>query len=479
MSMKRRSRGRQESLWIPHDAVTSSPGHPFYERLEGILRDEGFDSFAESRCSRYYAEKQGRPSIAPGVYFRMLLIGYFERIDSERGICWRCADSLSLRSFLGLGLDERTPEHSSLSRIRRRLPLEVHAAVFGWVLGVLGERGLIDGKTLGVDATTVEANAALRSIVRRDSGESYESFLKGLARESGIETPTRAELAKLDKKRPKKGSNRDWKNPNDPDAEIMKMKDGRTHLAHKVEHAVDMSGEGAVVAVTVHGGAKGDTKSLPETLQEAQSNLDELADDPECGERIHEDAGREVVTDKGYHGKDALLALSEGEYRTYISEPERGRRKWKDHEDAQAVTYANRRRIRGDRGKRLLRRRGEALERPFAHYLEAGGMRRTHLREHENIYKRLLVHVAGFNLGVLMRTLFGTATPRAFAELGAGLSAAVLRFLSVLWGGRESIRFQGRPDSIIRPNRPANLLVPIPAAVTSCGVRIGAFSPGC
>ena len=349
--MKKKKKSRQETLWIPHDAVASSPGHPFYEELERVLREEEFNSFVESKCSPYYAKKQGRPSIPPGVYFRMLLIGYFERIDSERGICWRCSDSLSLRQFLGLGMEERTPDHSSLSRIRNRLPLEVHESVFGWVLEVLASRGMIDGKTLGVDATTLEANAALRSIVRRDTGESYESYLKELARKSGIEEPSRADIAKLDKKRPKKGSNKEWVNPNEPDAEIMKMKSGGTDMAHKAEHAVDMSGEGAVIAVTLHGGAKGDTKSLPDTLEKAQSNLQELANNAEYCERIHEDAGREVVGDKGYHGNDILVELVEQEYRSYISEPERGGRKWKDKQAEQAATYANRRRIRGTRGK--------------------------------------------------------------------------------------------------------------------------------
>ena len=231
MSMGRRSKGRQDSLWISSDALASSPGHPFYEKLERILKSEGFDGYAEKLCARHYAKKQGRPSIPPGVYFRMLMVGYFERIDSERGIAWRCADSMSLRRFLGLGLDEETPHHSSLSRIRGRLSLEAHQEVFGWVLGTYG---LVDGKTLGVDATTLEANAALRSIVRRDTNESYESFLENLAKESGIATPTRSDLAKLDRKRPKKGSNSDWVHPHDPEAQITKMKDGRTHLAHKL-----------------------------------------------------------------------------------------------------------------------------------------------------------------------------------------------------------------------------------------------------
>jgi transposase len=479
MSMKKQSRGRQETLWISHDAIASSPGHPFYEHLARVLRDEGFDALVESKCSPYYAKRQGRPSIPPGVYFRMLLIGYFERIDSERGICWRCADSLSLRRFLGLALDESTPDHSSLSRIRTRLPLEVHDAVFGWVLGVLAEKGLIDGKTLGVDATTLEANAALRSIVRRDTGESYESFLKELARQSGIETPTRAELATLDKKRPRKGSNKDWVNPNDPDAEIMKMKSGGTHLAHKAEHAVDMSGEGAVLAVTLHGGAKGDTKSLPDTLDTTQSNLEELADAEDSGEQVHEDAGREVVADKGYHGNDTLLALLDEEYRTYISEPDRGGRKWKDQEDAQAATYANRRRVRGARGKRFLRRRGELLERPFAHYLEAGGMRRTHLRKHGNILKRLLVHVAGFNLGIVMRTLIGKGTPRECAELKMALQTAFSCFVSIILGCCKPMRSARRPHSPVQPDHSVDGIVRMSVSENLPGMEIPAFSPGC
>jgi hypothetical protein len=354
----------------------------------------------------------------------------------------------------------------------------VHDAVFGWVLGVLAEKGLIDGKTLGVDATTLEANAALRSIVRRDTGESYESFLQELARKSGVETPTRAELAKLDKKRPKKGSNKDWVNPHDPDAEIMKMKSGGTHLAHKAEHAVDMSGEGAVLAVTLHGGAKGDTQSLPETLDKAQSNIEELADDEDSGEQVHEDAGREVVADKGYHGNDMLLALIDEEYRTYISEPDRGGRKWKDKKDAQAATYANRRRVRGERGKRLLRRRGELLERPFAHYLEAGGMRRTHLRKHGNILKRLLVHVAGFNLGIVMRDLIGKGTPREYAELKAVLQAAFSCFVAIILGCFKPMR-SARPNPPVRPDHSTDDIFAISGPEDLPGMQTLAFSPSC
>lgn len=416
MSMGKRPSDEQGEMWVATGSLARSPGHPFYARLNEVLAAEGFDPFVESLCAEYYEEKKGRPSIPPGVYFRLLLIGYFERIDSERGIAWRCADSLSLRTFLGIALDERTPDHSTMSRIRTRLPLEVHGEVFGKILTILGHHKLIHGKTVGVDATTLESNAALRSIVRRDTGEGYNEFLEGLAKASGIETPTRQDLAKLDRKRTQKGSNDDWFNPHDPDAEITKMKDGSTHLAHKDEHAVDLD-TGAVLAVTIHGGAEGDTRSVTRTLAKAEENIETVREDAEAKKYLHEDAPCEVVTDKGYHGNDALVEMHRREYRTYVSEPDRGRRKWKGKPKEQKAVYANRRRIRGERGKRLMRKRGELLERPFAHYLEAGGMRRTHLRRHENILKRLLIHVAGFNLGLLMRTLLGAGTPKEFGEL--------------------------------------------------------------
>ena len=241
---------KQQEFWIATSQIVTAPGHPFYHRLNELLKEQGFDGFVEDLCQPFYAQTMGRPSIVPGVYFRMLLVGFFEGIDSERGIAWRCSDSLGLREFLGFALDEKTPDHSSLSIIRRRIDLETHHAIFAWVLMVLEDHGLLKGKTIGVDATTLEANAALKSIVRRDTGESYDVFLAGLAKASGIQTPTREDLAKLDRKRPKKGSNDDWVNPNDPDAKITKMKDGRTHLAHKAEHAVDLD-TGAVVAVTL------------------------------------------------------------------------------------------------------------------------------------------------------------------------------------------------------------------------------------
>jgi transposase len=448
MALGERRREEQGELWIPSGSLVKGPGHPFYAKLDAVLAEERFDEHVEERCREYYAPVMGRPGIAPGVYFRMLLVGFLERLESERAIAWRCQDSLSLREFLGYRIDEEAPDHSSLSRIRARLSLEVHEEVFGWVLAVLGRRGLIDGKTVGVDSTTLEANAALRSIVRRDSGESYEEFLTRLAKESGIETPTRSDLARVDRKRKNKGSNDDWVNPNDPDAEIAKMKDGHTDMGHKLEQAVDLSGEGAVLAVTLHGGASGDTENLAETLSVADENLEELREDDEAAAELHEAAGSEVVADKGYHSNEVLTDLEQQGKRSYVSEPDRGRRRWDGKPEEQQAVYANRRRVRGERGKRLLRSRGELLERPFAHYLEAGGMRRTHLRGHAKIMKRLLIHVAGFNLGLLMRSLVGWGTPKQYAEAAAALLRSLWRLVEHVW------RPEGRPGRFAAGNHP-------------------------
>jgi transposase len=309
MAMGRRAKQRrQEALWIAHTELPRTVAHPFYEQLNRLLEERGFDDFVERQCARFYAERMGRPSLAPGQYFRLLLIGYFEGIDGERGIAWRAADSLALRSFLGVGLNEMPPDHSTISRTRRLIDVETHQAVFRWVLELLAEKGLLKGKTVGIDATTLEANAAMRSIVRRDTGEGYEGFLRRLAQESRIATPTREELAKLDRKRARKGSNADWVNPHDP--VITKLKDGRTHLAYKAEHAVDLE-TGAVVAVTVATGDAGDTATILETLPQAGEHIAEVAcatNHEEVGKRVHPEGRLEAVSDKGYHSNDTLQA---------------------------------------------------------------------------------------------------------------------------------------------------------------------------
>jgi transposase len=423
MAMGKRRKRPQDTMWVAASDLPKSPGHPFYQRLNRVLAANSFDSFVEAACRRFYAAKLGRPSLPPGRYFRLMLLGYFEGLGSERGMAWRAADSLAIRSFLGLEIDEGAPDHSTISRTRRLIDVETHQRVFTWVLERLAKEDLLVGKTIGIDATTLEANAAMRSIVRRDTGASYEEFLKGLAKASGIKTPTREALARLDRRRKKKASNDDWTSPSDPDAKITKMKDGRTHLAHKAEHAVDVD-TGAIVAVTVQSADEGDTSTIGKTLEEAEEQLDAVTEKGEDDE-LHPEGLSEVVADKGYHSDRTLVELEDQGLRSYVSEPDRGRRKWKDDIDAQQAVYANRRRIRGERGKRLHRMRGELIERPFAHLYETGGMRRTHLRGHPNILKRLLIHAAGFNLGLVMRTSIGVGTPR-------GLQGALQALLSSL-----------------------------------------------
>ncbi len=402
----------QEALFVSHTNLKMSVGHPFYVALEKLLLSVKFDEFVEEQCQPFYAKKHGRPGIAPGVYFRSLLIGFFEGIESERGIAWRTADSLSLRSFLGIPLSKNPPDHSTLSRTRRLLDTDVHQSVFNFVLRVVAEHGLVKGESIGVDATTLEANAALKSVVRRDDGTNYSDYLTGLAKASGIETPTREDLARIDRTRKKKGSNKDWVSPSDPDAQISKMKTGGTHLAHKHEHAVDLD-TGAIVGTSLNGGATGDTSTLEETLASAQENLDDVREkmDQSKAEGMSEEV-KELTTDKGYHSNAVMLDLEERGIRGYISEPKRGRRNWKGKDAERDAVYRNRRRVRSTKGKRLLKKRGEMLERPMAHLFNSGGMRRVTLQGHDNISKRLLVHIAGFNLALIMRSLFGVGKPR-------------------------------------------------------------------
>ena len=413
----------QSSLWIATSELPTSPGHPFYTRLNALLDADGFDRFVEGQCRAFYAPVMGRPSLAPGRYFRLLLVGYFEGIDSERGIAWRATDSLAVRSFLHLPLHEAPPDHSTIARTRRLIDLETHRAVFTWVQVRLVEAGLLTGKTVAIDATTLEANAAMRSIVRRDTGDSYQTFLIGLAKASGIDTPTRADLARLDRQRKKKTSNKDWTHPGDPDAKVAKMKDGRTHLAHKAEHAVDLD-TGAIVAVTLQGADQGDTTTINETASAAVEQLADAQADVAEPQTLDE-----IIGDKGYHSNQTMVDLDAGGIRSYIAEPDRGRRDWSETAAAQAPVYANRRRIRGPRGRRLMRRRGETVERSFAHLYDTGGMRRTHLRGHTNILKRLLIHAGGFNLGLVLRHLIGVGTPRGLQ----GRVAAVIAACVALW----------------------------------------------
>jgi transposase len=450
VSMRRRKKGRQRPLFVASTAA-QSPGHRFYEAFERLLRKAEFDEFVEGICAEHYAaEGVGRPSIAPGVYFRMLLVGYFEGLESERGICWRCADSLSLKRFLGFEIDEAVPEHSTLSRTRKRLPLSVYSQVFDFALAIVVQEGLLSGKVVGVDSTYLRADASMKSIIRRDSGEDYNAFLKRLAQEEGIEEPSAEDLRRMDRKRKgKKCSNKDWQSPTDPDARIARMKDGTTRLSHKAEHVVDMQ-VGAIVEADIVEATKADSTSISDSIETAEQRLQRLEADKQdaATHDTDDDDGspppatlgssddakptkhiKEVTGDKGYHKAQVIASLTRRGVRTYIPEPKYkgNKRRFTDKGGycTRRAVYANRQRVARAKGKALLKRRGELIERSFAHTCETGGHRRTRLRGRDNIHKRYLIHVAGFNLSLVMRKLLGFGTPRGLADAAAYWWAAL------------------------------------------------------
>lgn len=418
MALGKKQKNRQQTMWIPHTKIARNPGHPFYKRLNQILAKRDFDEWLEGLCAAYFRQG-GRPSVPPGVYFRMLMIGYFEGLSSERAIAWRCADSLSLREFLGMELTESTPDHSTLSVWRKRLEVATFEEVFRKILSIVERHGLLKGEVLGVDSTTLEANAAMRSIVRKDTGETYREYLAGLAREAGIEDPAAEELRKFDRKRKgRRTSNRDFESPSDPDSRIAKMKDGTTHLAHKAENAVDME-TAVVVSANIFPADRGDTQTLVETIEQSEENLRAVDS---------EKTVVSLVTDKGYHKASLIndLYWNEG-ITTYI--PERKspqRRKWHGDKRQCRAFHANRRRCKSGYGKWLIRQRAAIVERVFAHLMETGGLRRIHLRGLENIQKRYLVHVLAYNLSVLMRAVCGFGTPRSTGDLKTLLSLLIL-----------------------------------------------------
>lgn len=478
MALGRRNDERQSEFWVATQQLPVSPGHVFYRKLNELLAEAGFDEWIETLCEPYYS-KRGRHSIPPGVYFRMLLVGYFEGIGSQRGIAWRCSDSLSIRKFLGIPSTEESPDHSSLTVIRERLPTEVHNAAFAWVLRLAREKNLLDGKTIGVDSTPLEANAAMKSIVRRDTGENWQEYVTGLMRETGAvgpeQTPTIEEIKRFDKARTgKKVSNDDWESPTDPDSRITKMKDGTTHLAYKAEHAVDLK-TSLIVAAEIYHADQGDAQTLEDTVQMAQSNLRESGSDVQI---------QDVAADKAYHSTNGLTAIAEyTPYRTYIPEPRlpAGQtRIWTDKPPEQRdATYANRRRARGVRGKRLQRLRSERVERTFAHVCETGGARRTWLWGIDKVRKRHAIAVMAHNLGCVMRELFGMGTPRGLQKAAEVLAAflyaiylallAIGRFLAAL---RSQItKFRSLPISA----RPARLK----PATWRRGDGKSQFSTGC
>lgn len=425
MALGRRKR-EQQDLWVSTCDLPKSPGHPFYSKLNRLLDESGFDGFVENLCKPSYAAKRGRPSVPPGVYFRMLFIGFFEGLDSQRAIAWRCSDSRSLQSFLGYDVTQSTPEHSTLTVIRQRLPLEVHEAVFTFVLSIAEVKKLLKGKAVAVDSTLIEADAAMKSIVRRDTGDDWKDFVRKLMAEEGIENPTDEDIRKFDRKRKKKVSNKEWKSPNDPDARIAKMKDGRTHTAYKTEHAIDVDTD-IVLAAEVYKADESDTATFSETLIKAQVHMVVAGSESQI---------KDAVADKGYHSTANLVWCEEFGIRSYIPEREsRWRRKWSDKPASHRhAVYRNRRRVKGDRGKRLGKLRSEYVERSFAHVCETGGARRSWLHGLEDVTKRYLMYVAGKNLGVIMRALFSMGKPRTLQTEGGGGFALIWAAIVAVFG---------------------------------------------
>ena len=497
MSMKRRNKRRQRPMFIANTAVVGSPGHRFYEALEQLLRAASFDAFVEGRCASYYAaEGHGRPSIAPGVYFRMLLVGFFEGIESERGICWRCADSLSLKAFLGFEPHEAVPDHSTLSRTRTRLSESVYQEVFDFVLGMVASAGLLSGKVTGVDSTYLRADASMKSIVRRDSGESYNAFLKRLAEAEGIVNPSADDLRRMDRGRKgKKCSNKDWGSPVDSDARISRMKDGTTRLAHKAEHVVDMQ-SGAIINADIVEATKADSASIGDSLEAADDRIERVVGDdddeaPSSGANASTEPKRakhieEVTGDKGYHKAATIRTLERRGVRTYIAEPKyKGKRRWKNKGGycTRRAVYNNRARTKRPKGRALQRRRGELIERTFAHICETGGHRRTRLRGRGNIRKRYLIHVAGFNLALVLRKILGYGTPRALAnaaEYWLRAASKLVSLLFVLCGTIVAVT-TGRRDAQHTPLRCPTRRRSHTLWTSPCGeyLREPAFSTGC
>jgi transposase len=438
MAMGRRKATRQESLFVTADQLPRSAGHPFYKALNSLLAESDFDRWVEKRCLPYYeqAETRGQRSIPPGVYFRMLLVGYFEGINSQRGIAWRCSDSLSLREFLGIPLDESSPDHSTLSLTRRRLPPEVFAEVFQFVLKIAAEKKLLSGKTVGVDSTTLEADAAMKSIVRRDTGEDWKTYVTRLMREEGViaanEQPSDEEVRRFDKNRKdKKVSNDEWFSPTDPSAKIAKMKDGTTHLAYKAEHVVDLDSD-LILAAEIRYATEVDQQTLVDSVLKAEENLEAVG----CEQSIEE-----VAADKGYHSADTLELCQSMGLRTYIPEPKRKANwTWTDRTpDHQRAVMLNRQRVRRAKGKRFQRLRSERCERTFAHVCETGGMRRSWLTGLIDVTKRYLLATAAHNLGRVLWKLLGVGKPRSLQGFGALLAAmeAILSGLQrLLWRTR-------------------------------------------
>ena len=446
----------QEELWVARDQIKTSKGSGFYDRLAADLDEQGFGDHIRELCAPYYDEGSGgRPPIDPEVYFKMLIVGFFEKIGSERGIASRCEDSLSIRRFLRYDLVEATPNHSSLSVIRKRLAREVYEEAFTFSLRPLRKAGLLKGEAIGVDRSTVEANASLEKLTRREDGKSYRAYVGELAAESeGIDPEDHAAVADFDRRRKdKKVSNEEWFSPNDPDAKIGPRKDGAWDMIHKVENAVDLE-SGAILSVEVQAATKGDATDMAAHFETAAAMVEHTAslgdeevrareqeasgDDAENGNDEGEDDGaqdagraegrdrgsndkadstgpkRFAVGDKGYHKNEELAKLVKAGFEPLIAEPA-GRQVPKRNKGQAEAFETNRDNRQSEQGRELLRKRGEKVERSFRHLLDHGGARRTTLSGHEKIAKRMLISALGFNLSIHSWFVHGVGTVKQYA----------------------------------------------------------------
>jgi transposase len=411
----------QSEFWIAADQVVTSTKGGFYAKLDETLESFEFAAKVRELCAPAYDKSGvGRPGIDPAVYLKMLMVGFFEDLTSERAIAARCADSIAIRQFLHYELTEATPDHSSLSIIRQRLDGPIYEQVFALVLSALQEHGLLRGRNVGIDSSVMEANASLRGLVNRNTGEAYWDYVKRLAAQSGIDPEDSAAVRKFDRKRPKKMSNQEWENPDDPDAKIGPKKDGAADMIYKPQTVVDLD-TGAIVGAEVLPGNQADNQEVATAILEAQQNINAA-----CGQDRKEMTVETTTADKGYYAVGQLQELQQEQIKTVICDPVSNRRMDKLEPDEQRAVKAAGRSTRSKYGKELLSKRGQHVERAFAHILDCGGMRRATLRGLQNLQKRFKLAAAFYNLSQLMRKLYGVGTPKQCEAIGRGTVGAFL-----------------------------------------------------
>jgi transposase len=472
MFERRKNKQEQAELWIMAGELPPATAEGFYRRINQTLEGMDFAREVWAICQPAYAQasRGGRPGIDPVVYLKMLMVGFFENIGSERGIASRCADSLSIRAFLGYSLTEATPDHSSLSVIRQRLSLEQMRAMHRVLLKALHQHGLLKGRKTGIDSSIIEANASLRNLEHRNSEQSYWEYVKALAAEAGIDPEDLKAVRRFDQKRPgRKSSNQDWKNPHDPEAKVGRTKDGACDMVYKPEHISDLE-SGAIIGAEVRTGDAADNDAtLKDRLLKARATLRAV-----LPKEQRRKAMSEVCADEGYFALEQITQLQSAGVRTVISDPfARRRRKERQSKKQQRVLRRARCAVRSKSGKALLRKRGEHLERAFCHVLDHGGLRRATLRGRQNLSKRLLLAAMAHNLSLLLRSETGIGTAKqALAAAFAWITTILLMFNTALSKALlQKRRLAGRRSSALRKSAPLQTLF--------CNGSTPCFSTGC